>query len=951
MEKMWTNTLIGVFCAVFLLPAALLPAQITWTEPAFPRPDQPVTVYFDARQGTAGLKDCGCTVYVHTGLITDQSLQPSDWKNVVSTWGVANPAWAMTPVAGSANLYKFEIKPNIRGFYGVSTATQIRKLAFVFRNANGTREGKDTGGKDVFIDVFSGSGLLSAINTPGEGANLVVKLGNTIPFSGKASEAATLSLIDNGVVLRQVTGIALDYTIGVVSSGTHIVEFVAETAAEKVVKRFTYVVAVEKPALDPPPGTQPGIARVDANTVRLALYAPAKPAIFVTGNFNDWSLSDTFLMNRSVDGTLHWIDIPNAPAGKDLLFQYVIEGGRRMGDPYSKLVLDPDNDRFIPTATFPGIPSYPIGRTQGIVSWVRPELPYPWKSSSFAKPPKQKLVVYELLLRDFIGRHDYQTLTDTLNYLQRLGVNAIELMPVNEFEGNESWGYNPSYHLALDKYYGTPEQFKAFVDACHQRGIAVILDVVFNHAFDQSPLCQLYWDADLRRPAADNPWLNPTPRHDFNVGHDFNHESPATRSFVKRALEYWVKEFRVDGFRFDLSKGFTQTLTIGNSSAMAQFDPSRVAILNDYANHVWAQDPSAYVIMEHFADNTEETRLTNAGMMVWANLNYAFNEATMGYTSNLSALDYRNRGWVAPGAIAYAESHDEERLMYKNLQFGNASPDGSYRVRNLETALARQELATVFLYGIPGPRMLWQFGELGYDFSINTCTDGTVNGCRLANKPIRWDYRSQAARQKLYDITRIMLELRRDYPVFHTTDFRTDLAAPFLKSAVLRHPDFEVALAGNFGVTTAPISISMPGVSKLYEYFTGDSISLSGGSFSLSYLPGQYRLFTTRKLPPPVRGSLVTGLRERQALEYRLEVYPNPARGQVSIRYELPETMTVRAELYDFSGQLVSLVFVGRQAAGPQNLEWDAGTIPAGAYILRIAGATGQASRVLVLRP
>jgi hypothetical protein len=289
--------------------------------------------------------------------------------------------------------------------------------------------------------------------------------------------------------------------------------------------------------------------------------------------------------------------------------------------------------------------------------------------------------------------------------------------------------------------------------------------------------------------------------------------------------------------------------------------------------------------------------------------------------------------------------------MYKNLQFGNASPDGSYRVRNLETALARQELATVFLYGIPGPRMLWQFGELGYDFSINTCTDGTVNGCRLANKPIRWDYRSQAARQKLYDITRIMLELRRDYPVFHTADFRTDLAAPFLKSAVLRHPDFEVALAGNFGVTTAPISISMPGVTKLYEYFTGDSISLSGGSFSLSYLPGQYRLFTTRKLPPPVRGSLVTGLRERQASEYRLEVYPNPARGQVSIRYELPEKMTVRAELYDFSGQLVSLVFAGRQTAGPQNLEWDAGTIPAGAYILRIAGEIGQASRVLVLRP
>ncbi|MBK8045216.1 MAG: hypothetical protein IPK21_22755 [Haliscomenobacter sp.] len=92
------------------------------------------------------------------------------------------------------------------------------------------------------------------------------------------------------------------------------------------------------------------------------------------------------------------------------------------------------------------------------------------------------------------------------------------------------------------------------------------------------------------------------------MGHDFNHESPATREFVKRVLRYWQQEYRVDGFRFDLSKGFTQKQTSGNSGLFAQLDPTRVAILKDYANYIWETDPKAYVIMEHFAENAEGNR-------------------------------------------------------------------------------------------------------------------------------------------------------------------------------------------------------------------------------------------------------------------------------------------------------------------------------------------------------
>ncbi|NOZ04318.1 MAG: hypothetical protein GXO92_06915 [FCB group bacterium] len=101
-------------------------------------------------------------------------------------------------------------------------------------------------------------------------------------------------------------------------------------------------------------------------------------------------------------------------------------------------------------------------------------------------------MIYELLVRDFIDRHDYQTLIDTLDYLEKLGINAIELMPINEFEGNSSWGYNPSFYFAPDKYYGTRQDLKLFIDECHRRGIAVIMDIVLNHTYGQSPLVSGY---------------------------------------------------------------------------------------------------------------------------------------------------------------------------------------------------------------------------------------------------------------------------------------------------------------------------------------------------------------------------------------------------------------------------------------------------------------------------
>ena len=147
------------------------------------------------------------------------------------------------------------------------------------------------------------------------------------------------------------------------------------------------------------------------------------------------------------------------------------------------------------STTYPNLKPYPTGKTTGIVSVLQTAKPaYTWQVNNFSRPNKQNLIIYELLVRDFTAAGNFQTLTDTLSYLQRLGVNAIEVMPFNEFEGNSSWGYNPDFYFAPDKAYGPENVVKKFIDECHKRGIAVIMDMVLNHSFGSSPMVQMYWD-------------------------------------------------------------------------------------------------------------------------------------------------------------------------------------------------------------------------------------------------------------------------------------------------------------------------------------------------------------------------------------------------------------------------------------------------------------------------
>ena len=453
-------------------------------------------------------------------------------------------------------------------------------------------------------------------------------------------------------------------------------------------------------------------------------------------------------------------------------------------------------------------------------------------------------MVYELHLRDFLKSGNYKTLTDTLSYLTRLGVNAIELMPVTEFEGNSSWGYNPSFYFAPDKAYGTKIALQNFIDQCHSRGIAVIMDMVLNHSFGQSPMVQLYFDAATGKPAANSPWFNANPTHPFNVGFDFNHESAATKTFTKNVMKFWMQQYKVDGFRFDLSKGFTQKNSGTSDAAVtawSAYDAGRVAIWKDYNAYMKSIDPNFYVILEHFAADDEEKELAADGMLLWNNLNGSFNEATMGYntSSDFSRAFYGLHGFTKPDyLVTYIESHDEERTMTKNLAYGNAS--GNYNVKELATALKREELAAAFLFSIPGPKMIWQFEELGYDIGIN------VNG-RTGEKPIHWEYTAQPARKTLYNAYAHLISLKKNNSVFTTTNLSFNVAGN-IKSIKLIDANNTVVVVGNFDVVNQTANVDFGSSGVWYDNNGGDPVNLSGTAYTKILAPGEYHIYSKKLL-------------------------------------------------------------------------------------------------------
>ncbi|MDG2431507.1 alpha-amylase family glycosyl hydrolase, partial [Flavobacterium sp.] len=740
-----------------------------------------------------------------------------------------------------------------------------------------------------------------------------------------------------------------------------------------IVKKFSVIVNPGTLTAALPVGLLDGINynSTDATKATLVLDAPLKDVVYVAGSFNNWQPTTAYAMKKDPTTGKFWLELTGLVSGVNYSYQYWVGETTplvnspalvKTADPYSTLVLSPYDDPFIPAASYPNMPVYPAGQEREVTVLQTGQTPYAWSAATtnFVKPKKEKLVVYELLVRDFDAKRTYQDLINKMDYFKNLKINAIELMPVMEFEGNESWGYNTSFHMALDKFYGPSNKLKEFIDLCHQNGIAVIFDVALNHAFGRNPMVRMWMndpDGDgFGSPTTENPYFNTVAKHSYNVGEDFNHSAALTRNYVKRVVKQWIQEYKIDGLRWDLTKGFTQNCTANDENCTNSYQQDRVDVLKEYADYSWSLDPTHYAIFEHLGGNVEEQQWANyriaetpsKGVMMWGKMTDNYNELSMGYPSNISGMTSSSRGFTANRLMGYAESHDEERLMYKNLQFGN-SANSSHNVKNLNVALSRMSAIGAVSLLIPGPKMIWQFGELGWEYSIFTCNNGSVNtptdaiggDCKLDTKPqSQWtnNWLGVTERSAVYNNWAKMITMKQVEPVFSGSVVvsNTNSLYPNIKitNSNLQATQLkDVLIIANFDVNTQSVNTGFPYAGTWYNLMDNTAITVTNTSSPISLAAGEYRIYGNKT------ASLAIADFEKNSTEVSL--YPNPAPG-----YFLLNTAAKQVLVYNLAGQLIK-EFKGDFSS---NHTYAIDDLTTGNYVVQVVGDDNTTASLKLIR-
>lgn len=873
------------------------------------------------------------------------------------SWTSSNEANKFTYNAGT-DTYTLTFVPTT--FYN---RTGIGRIGFLVKAKDGTGDKKS---QDILVNVGS---FQVTLNTPAQNSTTLLVSGSNLNITASNTGGdASYTLKSNGSVLNTNAATAsYTYTHNNITANQNY-ELVVTQGDNTVTKTFSVVVNPNTVSEAMPIALEDGInySDVDATKATLVLDAPGKDFIYVAGSFNNWQPTSAYAMKKDPASGKFWLELTGLVSGEVHTYQYwVVDQTPLAGspaivktaDPYSTLVLSPFDDPGISESTYPGLPDYPSGQEREVTVLQTGQTAYNWQVTNFVKPKKEDLVIYEALVRDFDADRNYQDLIDKIDYFTTLGINAIELMPVMEYEGNESWGYNTAFHMANDKFYGPSDKLKELIDLCHQNGIAVILDVALNHAFGRNPMVRMWMDDPdgdgWGGPTAESPYFNTVAKHSYNVGNDFNHQLPRTKNYVKRVVRHWIEEYRIDGFRWDLTKGFTQNCSATDEGCTNNYQQDRVDVLKEYADYSWSLDPTHYTIFEHLGSDTEEKEWANykydegKGVMMWGKMTDPYNQLTMGYAdqSNISRVGHMaHTGFEGKRVVGYAESHDEERLMYKNVLYGN-SANTAHDVKNINVALSRMSAQGAVFFMVPGPKMIWHFGELGWDLSIFTCNDGTVNpsggtdgDCKLDTKPQpQWDneWMNNTARAKVYYDWKRMIQLKKDEAVFegNYTMASTGTLTPrvYITDATLPSTALNsVVVLSNFNVTAQAITPDFPSTGTWYNLMDNTPIDVTNPTAPITLQPGEFRIYGNQ--------TVVLGTEENVLEDTAL--YPNPTSDMFAINIAAS-----KVEVYALTGQLVK-TFNNTEAFDT----YDVSNLNTGIYLVKVTNQDNRQSTLKLIK-
>ncbi len=741
------------FVALLGLFAFSASAQIVTTSPAILQEEsQNVVLTFNAASplGNDGMKGlpASTAVYAHAGVITNKSnggwAYAPDWLDNSAKYKLTN--------AGT-DLWKLNIG-DIRTYFGITDPDEhVLQLALVFRDATGSHEGKTKDVGDIFVDVHE-SGFIVALTT--DAPSTVLTSAATINFTVNATRSSNINLSVNGTSVKtasNATSLTASYNFSKNGSYTVKAEATAggETVSDEMVISYPTASAPGEFPLGDPSKHMGATYNADGS-VTFCFAAPNKRSVVLVPEWDDYDVLDKNTMKyHDYNGNrFFWITVPGISKNEYHCYYYLVDGVYRVADPYSRLILDPYSDKWLAAGLAEGLPKYPYTNSKvgnAIISVLCGDL-HNYQFAPFTIPDHFNLTIYELLLRDFTGTEGASNGDGTLRlamekipYLKRLGVNAVELMPIMEFNGNNSWGYNTNCYFAPDKAYGTPLEYKQFIDECHKNGMAVILDIVFNQSDGLHAWYQMYSPEE-------NPFYNATAPHDYSVLNDWKQENVLVRQQWEDCIRYWMTEYNVDGFRFDLVKG------LGDSNSYAAgteaYNASRVANMKRLNDVIKSVKANGIHINENLAKDTEENEMAASGQLNWVKQSQIGYNFAKGAAADVKYFYDVNCSRTAGSGVVYVESHDEQRAAYEQLSATNSNIKNKFSVK-----MNRLGGMAVSLLMNPGPKMIWQFGELGND--ENTKNGGNNN---VDPKKVRWSDLNDPDRAALFETYAALCELR-----------------------------------------------------------------------------------------------------------------------------------------------------------------------------------------------
>lgn len=910
-----------LFVAMVWLAMTGVKAEVFSTSPVpLQQSSQNVKIIFNAQEsGVAGLISA-TEIYAHIGVCP---VGTSDWTHVKTEWSENTAANKF--VKNSAGLWELNIG-NINTYFGLAAGEKVGKIAVIARTATGSAQTKD-----YFLDIAE-EGF--AINFSYNTENLVISAPTTITFSLSATQASNLSIKVDGQTIGEATNsmnLSKAYTFNT-EGKFYEVTATATNGSQTLSKTVTVAYPTASAQANYPGGVpKMGAIKQADGSVIFCLAAPLKKSVILVPSWDNYeTLNKNVMKYQDYNGNRYfWTQVSGLKDNQYYPYYYLVDGMYKVADPCAKLMLDCYSDKWLPSGIWKEeMPKYPYDKFDDVMLAVyRGDIDnYNWSDATknFKIPNHTSMVVYEMLLRDFTGDGSDQngkhfgtlrTAMPKLQYLADLGVNVIELMPVMEFNGNNSWGYNTNGYMALDKAYGSPNDLKEFVDWCHRLGMAVVLDIVFNQSDGNHPWYQMY-------PISSNPFYNETSPHAYNVLNDFKQDNPVLQQHWDDVLRFWMETYKVDGYRFDLVKGLGDNASYGNTDAYNQSRVNRMKRLNDVIRSV---NPDGIHINELLgAAQEDNANYTNGKQMGWNNVNYGAGQYAMGWAEKCDdTKGFYSSTWgkTVGGTVDYAESHDEPRVANKVKKNGHASVKYT-SAHPKKTSIQRLGSLAAQMLLSPGAKMIWQFGEIAADDDQGSELD------KLRAIAPKWDQFSNEGRSALHKNYQALCWLRRDNAdmfdgtaTFSTGGFTASLTSPryirILKGNREIIGVFNPNVTGSNATVTVPVQYLSSSNSQLITSAYGftPQLTVNGTNATVSVPAHSFAVFAT---------SNVSDVEEIGSDLDMITVNVRGGNGLIDIERDY-----AAAEVYDLQGRMVAA------SNGDATVE-----VPAGIYVVKVDGNT-----------